>query len=247
MGPIEPPSVSQKLAVVEASRHNFTKPRDTVEQIVNDLHTPVAPKDDRSKNTKQTEGKNKSDRGGNNQQSNQQRASQSTKDTTTRQKKPGGTRDLSELRSVLGKMAVEQSNTKESKKNHQETKSAQDSQNKATNANQPSNNQSANDPRAALSDALRQVLPNPADNTDITSSGSTDKNQSKADTAKAESTQSTSPSKEVNQSSAPATASKETTTPNSGPDQLKSQSDPLSPQTLKRMMRKGGSHRSPFV
>jgi len=41
--PVTRPHVSCREMVIAASRHNFTKPRETVEQIITDLHTPVKP------------------------------------------------------------------------------------------------------------------------------------------------------------------------------------------------------------
>jgi len=54
--PIEPPRVSCENMVIAASRRNYTKPRDVVEKLVTELHTP--PKPEPSANSKLSGGQN---------------------------------------------------------------------------------------------------------------------------------------------------------------------------------------------
>lgn len=250
MAPIDPPPVSHKQGVIEASRHNFTKPRDTVETIVRDLHTPTVSENGPSGNggtsnkTKRSTATTSNGNRTNNGKSNAKKGDHA--DNKPAANKPAGsTRDLQDLRAVLGKMAKDQpattGNAAAGKTKKQPAAPAPDQD---TASKQTAGEETATpDPRAELSDALQQVLPKPSAEKKTSSKDAPDPPVSKKQAAGTNKTSSPA----VN--AATTTNDDTTTSPTPDAPQASSQSatDPLSPQTLKRMMRKGGSNRSPFV
>lgn len=261
MAPIDPPSVSNKQAVITASRKNFTKQRDTVEQIVHDLHTPVV--SEKSKSTNGGGSNNNNNRsprpsqgkGGRAEASGSEGRSGAGGNTSASKKKaPSGTRDLDGLRSVLGKMVQEQSpakgqNTAAPKK--EETTGSKSREKRSSDRADKSEKDTASDPKAALGEALRHVLPkqsSPEARETVPSDRSAEKSAATANTdTNSVTTSAPRSTADKSNTNSQATSAAATSAASKESASAATESDPLSPQTLKRMMRKGGSHRSPFV
>lgn len=259
MAPIQPPSVSHKQDVIAASRHNFTKPRENVEVIVRDLHTPVVAEKHQTPNANANNNSSKrsntsSGNGGRSEvaKTNQSKGSGDAKPAS---KKPaGGTRDLEGLRAVLGKMAKEQTpatSKKDGQKNNSQSNQTETNDTKgATKKTDAADTAAETDPRAALGDALRQVLPSETSKPDETkpapASDTKSTSAAKPQATNPAATASPTPKEttKTTESSQPTAATTDKT--GDAPAAVPAD-DPLSPQALKRMMRKGGSHRSPFV
>jgi hypothetical protein len=247
MPSIEPEAVTQKEAVIEASRRNFTKPRSAVEEIVKELHTPVQEDKSKQSNTERSS-KSKPKQGSKKNAGSKSSTGEAAGDA--KQKRAGSEQSLEELRSVLGRLSSDAQATPSSQ---ERTSDKSPEKFNPQNTETPESESLAHSakPEHGLSAALQAVREDNKSTSNHQEEKTSDSRTKKTHTSQApessRGSQKTQGKRRTTNKSTHDTSADATETSSQATHKSEQSDDPLDPQTLKRMMRKGGSHRSPFV